>query len=306
MDCKLKTGIILLTGLLALALANNSYAQANTTRNTGSSTGSAPDPTTGARPTTSTATLGTTPNSESGAKTLSLDNAPPVSPAEEEAYKGFQDAPNSDAAKKIAIGEDFAQKYPASRYLPVIYANLTMLYLQTNQVQKMEEVGEKEVLLTPTDVQTMAILGQTIPRAMTNGGGPDAAKELAKAEAYSKRAIEVTPTIAKPANLTDEQFVSAKNTTLAMAYSGLGLVYVRRGKFEEAIPELDQSVKIDPVPDPVNYYLLGLANQKASHFDAAVAAYTKCSTLQSSMQETCKSSAEAAKKMGTTQLSVPK
>jgi tetratricopeptide (TPR) repeat protein len=305
MNLKLKTGIILATGLLALGLADTSHAQANTTRNTGSNTGSAPDPSTGARPTSSTATLGTTPADTT--KSLSLDTAPaPVSAAEEEAFKGFQGTPNSDAARKISIGEDFYTKYPASRYLPVVYANLTMLYLQTNQVAKMEEVGDKEIQLTPTDVQTMAILGQTIPRAMSNGGGADSAKELAKAEAYSKRAIEVTPTIAKPANLTDEQFASAKNTALAMAYSGLGLVYVRRGKFEEAIPELDQSVKLDPVPDPVNYYLLGLANQKASHFDAAVAAYTKCSTLQSSMQDTCKSSAEAAKKMGSTQLSVPK
>ncbi|PYT52436.1 MAG: hypothetical protein DMG43_11740, partial [Acidobacteria bacterium] len=68
-------------------------------------------------------------------------------------------------------------------------------------------------------------------------------------------------------NLTDEAFDKAKNQTLASAHSGLGLVYVRRGKFAEAIPELEQSVKLDPSPDPVNFYLLGMANQKASHFD---------------------------------------
>jgi len=41
----------------------------------------------------------------------------------------------------------------------------------------------------------------------------------------------------------------------------IGLVYVRRGKNAEAIPELEQAVKIDPNLDPVNYYLLGMANK---------------------------------------------
>jgi len=59
--------------------------------------------------------------------------------------------------------------------------------------------------------------------------------------------------------MTEEGFASAKNQALAMAHSGLGLVFVRRGKNAEAIPELEQAVKIDPNPDPVNYYLLKTA-----------------------------------------------
>jgi len=240
-------------------------------------------------------------------KTLTLDNAaPPVSAEEDAAFKAFQDAPNADANHKIALGEAFDLKYPMSRYRAVLYAKLTLLYLQTNQEQKMEAVGDKEVQLTPTDVQTMAVLAQTIPRALGSYSGADATKELAKAEDYSKRAIEVTPTISKPATLTDEQFASAKNTTLGMAHGGLGLVYFRRGKYDEAIVELDQSVKIDPTPDPVNYYVLGLSNEKASHFQDAVAAYNKCASLQGSLQQTCKTGAEEAKKLGATQLSVPK
>jgi len=235
-----------------------------------------------------------------------LDTAPPVNAEEDAAYKAFAETPNADAQQKIVVGEAFDKKYPSSRYRSLLYSTMTQLYLQTNQVQKMEEVGDKEVQLTPTDVQTMAILGQTIPRAIGSTAGADREKELAKAEDYSKRAIEVTPTISKPASITDEQFANAKNVTLAMAHGGLGLVYFRRGKYDEAIPELDQSVKIDPEPDPVNYYVLGLANEKASHFQDAAAAFTKCASLQSGMQATCKTGADEAKKLGNTQLSVPK
>ena len=235
---------------------------------------------------------------------LTLDNpAPPVSAEEDAAYKAFTDA--TDFKKRIELGEAFVQKYPQSRYRPPIYSGLTIAYLQTGDVQKMEDVGDKEIALNPNDGQTLAILGQTIPRAW-NPSAPDAGKRLDKAEQYAKRALEVVPTMPKPEALTEEQFVHAKNQTLAMAHSGLGLVYVRRSKYTEAIADLEQSVKLDPQPDPVNYYLLGLANEKSSHFDDAVAAFNKCAGFPGSMAATCKNLSEEAKKLGATQLSAPK
>jgi tetratricopeptide (TPR) repeat protein len=242
-------------------------------------------------------------------KDLTLDGATPaaapapVNAEEDAAYKAF--LAETDPTKKIGLGEAFAQKYPESRYRPPVYSSLTSLYLQTNQVPKMEEIGDKEIALNPNDVQVMAILAQTLPRAMS-ASTPNPDKELAKAADYAKRAIELTPTIAKPEGITDDMFVKAKDQTLAMAHSGLGLVYVRQGKFKDAIPELEQSVKIDPSPDPVNYYLLGLANKSASHFDDAVTAFNKCAAIPGQMVTTCKSGAEEAKKLSTTQLSAPK
>lgn len=241
-------------------------------------------------------------------KPLSLDNAAtpaPVNAEEDAAFKVFQDSPMTDLKKKIELGEAFIQKYPQSRYRPVIYSTLTSAYLNTGQVEKMEEVGDKEVELNPNDVQVLAVLGQTIPRVI-NAKTADPTKELDKAERYAKRAIEVTPTVAKPDNLTEENFTNAKNVTLAMAHSGLGLIYVRHAKYAEAITELEASVKIDPTPDPVNYYLLGLANVKASHFEDAATAYTKCASIPGQMQPTCQKGAEEAKKLASTQLSAPK
>jgi tetratricopeptide (TPR) repeat protein len=236
---------------------------------------------------------------------LSLDAAPaPVSADEDAAYKAFHDAPVTDANKKIELGEALLQKFPQSRYRSPVYSVLTFEYLQIGQVQKMEEYGEKEIDLAPNDVSTLALLAQTLPRSLH--GNPDAAQVLSKAERYSKQAIEITPTLPKPADLTDEQFEKGKNQTLAMAHGGLGLVLVQRGKFAEAISELELSLKIDPSPDPVNYFVLGLANKSASHFDDAVAAFNKCAAIAGPMQARCKSGADDAKKLGATQLSAPK
>jgi tetratricopeptide (TPR) repeat protein len=234
---------------------------------------------------------------------LSMDNAP-ASPEEESASKAVQQA--TDPNKKIQLAEDFLQKYPQSRYRPTMYQALVSGYFATQQVPKMLEAGEKEVEINPNDAPVLAVMAQALARTY-NAKAPDAAKQLDKAELYSKRAIEITPTLPKPENLTDEAFNNAKNDTLVMAHSGLGLVYIRRGKFSEAIPELEQSVKADthPEPDPVNYYLLGVADKQTSHFEAAAAAFSKCAAVQSSLQAACKSSAEDAKKQGSTQLSAP-
>jgi len=242
------------------------------------------------------------------ANTLTLDTpAPPVNAEEDAAFKAFDAIPLTDGPKKIAAGEAFIQKYPQSRYLAPVYSNLVKLYLQSNEIQKMQDAGEKDVALAPNDVQTLAILGQTLPRAW-NASMPNATVQLDKAEKFSKSAIELTPTIAKPEGMTDAQFTIAKNQTLAMAHGGLGLVYFRRGKYEAAIPEFEEATKVDPSPeaDPVNFYVLGISDEKTSHFDAAVAAFNKCASIPGSLQPTCKNGADEAKKLGATQLSAPK
>src|SRR5215470_10539304 len=236
--------------------------------------------------------------------------AMPGAPANAEefaAVKAFQEMPNTDLPKKIVAGEEFLKKYPESQYRPPVYSALTLAYIQTGNTDKAFEVGDKEVALKPDDVQTLAVLGQTIPRAM-NANTPEKEKQLAKAENYSKRAIEVTPTSPKPEGMADQNFIAAKNSTLSMAHSGLGLVYFRLGKFNQAIPELEQSVKIDPnpTPDPVNLYLLGMANQKASHYDEAASAFNKCAAIAGSLQNACKNGVDESKKQASTQLSSPK
>jgi tetratricopeptide (TPR) repeat protein len=237
---------------------------------------------------------------------LTLDNPPPPVNAEEDAaIKTFRDAPMSDVAKKDQLGEGFLAKYPQSRYSSEVYIWLVRGYLASGQVDKMEAAGDKEFALNPNDAQTLAIVGSTLPRVM-NASTPDPQKRLEKAEEYCKKALELLPTLPKPADMTEDTFLKAKDQTSAVAYSGLGLVAFRRQKFAEAIPNFEQAVKLDPVPDPVNYYLLGISNQKTSHFDDAVSAFNKCAALPGGLQSTCKTSADEAKKLGATQLNAPK
>ena len=242
--------------------------------------------------------------------TLSLD-APSVAPAsseEDTAVKALQAMPEASTANlqlKLQAAEGFLQKYPQSRYRPMVYAFLATGYIQIGQADKGVAFGDKEIDLNPNDVQMMAIISQTIPRSL-NPSAPDAGTKLDKAEMYGKKAVEVLPTIPKPEGMSDEVFLSTKNQTLAIAHSGLGLVSWRRGKYADAIPELEQSLKLDPVADPVNWFILGVVDQNTSHFDDATFAFGKCASIPGKLQDTCKTRSEEAKKLAATKLSVPK
>jgi tetratricopeptide (TPR) repeat protein len=234
----------------------------------------------------------------------SLELVKPADHREEEAYRSFRAVSPEDPKKKIDLGEAFLKKYPASQYRSLVYSGLVAAYLETNQVQKMEEAGEKDLALNPKDVQVLAMLGQTIPRTIT-ASTPEPEKQLDKAEQYATQAIEGTQAIKKPDGFTDSAFEEAKNQTLAIAHSGLGLVDFHRGKYPEAIAELEQSVKLAPKADPVNYYVLGVALHNSSRFGEAAAAFRKCAEFHGTMEQTCKESADKDSKMTPAQGSSP-
>lgn len=237
---------------------------------------------------------------------LTLESTPPPVNAEEEAaIKAFRDELTGDITKKDLLAEQFIQKYPGSRHLPEVYNWLVKSYYGKGQVDKMEAVAEKQLALVPNDWQTLAIVGSTLPRAM-NASTPDPQKRLAKSEQFCQKALDLLPTAQKPEGMTDEAFQKGKNQIAALAYSGLGVVAFRRGKFTDAISSFESSVKLDPQPDPVNFYLLGVSDEKASHFDDAVTAFTRCAAIPGGMQTTCTQNIEEAKKLAATQLSAPK
>src|SRR5260370_36521562 len=143
---------------------------------------------------------------------LTLDAPAPASSEEDAAYKGFAGVIQNDATKKIELGEAFILKYPESRYRSPVYGALTFAYVQVGNMQKMQEVGEKEIALTPNDVSTLSLMGQTLPRSW-KPSAPDAMQVLAKAEQYSKQATRLAPTLPRPTSMPQEPFQPPPNQT---------------------------------------------------------------------------------------------
>jgi tetratricopeptide (TPR) repeat protein len=215
--------------------------------------------------------------------------------AEDADFRGFESMNASKLDKKIQAGESFLKKYKDSRYRGQVYSELTLLYIRANRTDQALTTGEKAVQANPNDVLTMGVLSETMAR-MANPGTPDAAEKLEQAEKYGQEAVTVAPTVKKPDGVKEEAFNAQKNEALAMAYSGLGLVDVRQGKYAEAIPNLQQAVQLDAKKDPTNFYLLGVANQNTSHYAEAAAAFRQCAEAPGNLQATCKSAGDEAEK----------
>ncbi len=224
---------------------------------------------------------------------LKPDKNVKVNKAEEAAYKAFLASQNADPATRIQLGEDFATKYPSSHYLPGVYAVLTSSYFAAGNTEKMFATGNRAVQLDPQNADVLSLLAMAIPRRV-KPTAPDGTQQLQAAETYAHRAIEIIPTMTKPDTVDDAAFEKAKNDKLALAHNGLGLIDIDNKKFEDARTELSQAVQLASAPDPVDYYLLGNADDQASYLNGAIAAYEKCAATGPLMAQ-CKTREDAVK-----------
>ena len=232
------------------------------------------------------------------------DQSGAASKDELKAYKEVYDARTGDAAHMIEVGEAFLAKYPMSIYAGAVYSELASAYLNTNQPDKMVTAGAKAVEINPDNVDVLPLLAWAIPRRVT-AQTPDAAQQLSKAQDYAKHGIQLLTTMPKPEEMDDAAFTKAKNEKLAMCHDGIGVAEVKTGKYDDAIAELNQSVELSATPDPVDFYLLGVANQLTSHFTDAISSFTKCSTA-GPLQAQCKAGLDEVKKKSQNSLEAPK
>jgi tetratricopeptide (TPR) repeat protein len=217
-----------------------------------------------------------------------------VNKAEEAAYKNVLAAQGGDPAMQIPVGEEFITKFPMSRYVPGVYGMLTTAYYTTGNTDKMFAAGAKALELNPDNVDVLALLAMAIPRRVKSNT-PDGPQQLQKAETYAHHAIELIPSLTKPDTVDDATFEKAKNDKLALCHSGLGLLDIDNKKYDDARAELTQAVQLASSPDPVDYYLLGNADDQASFLNGAIAAYDKCAATGPLVAQ-CKAREDAVKK----------
>jgi tetratricopeptide (TPR) repeat protein len=273
--------ITLLLPATLLFTGNSTYAQHG-----GSASSPTPTPPPNMPTPTTTDTAGGTANTNE-----------PVSKEENKAYKQFHNTAPSDADKKTQLAEEFIDKYPNSRYRSEAVSWLATAYLTKGQLDKLAAEGDKEMALNPPNPASLAVIGSNLSRAVTPST-PNAQQHLDQAEQICKKSLDTLATAQKPSDVSEERFKSAKDSASAVAYSGLGTVAFRRAKYTDAISDLDQSIKFGGGSDPVNYYLLGKANEASNNFDQALAAYTKCAATPGGMQAPCQAGATEVKAHG--------
>jgi tetratricopeptide (TPR) repeat protein len=219
--------------------------------------------------------------------------APPLNKEEEDAYKLFLDA--KDDTLRVKLGEDFLQKFPETRYREYTLSRLARSYQNTGQEEKMFSAGSKVLTINPDNIDMLAMMAELMPRRVDTKS-LDAAQKLQTAERYARRVQELVPLLAKPETMLDEEFTKAKNEVLSQSHSGLGVVFLLRGKAADAAAEFEQVTKLSANPSEVDYYLLALALEASNRFADASAAYAHCAEKPGSLQAGCKQKVDETKK----------
>jgi tetratricopeptide (TPR) repeat protein len=214
-------------------------------------------------------------------------------PNEEAAYQAFHKVGIQNADKKIKLGQSFIGKYPSDRYTEVVYQELIQTYYAKQDLPDFYTYSDKGISLFPDDVPLLALSSWVLPRAFTHDD-PDGPKKLEKSETYAKHALATLTAMPKPSNLSDQQFEQYRMGEAAMAHSGLGLVYFRRGEFDDSVKELQTAIQNEAKPDQSDFYVLGADFENLNRYKDAADAFGHCAEIAGSLQDNCKKFAAEA------------
>ncbi|MGH9702738.1 MAG: tetratricopeptide repeat protein [Candidatus Acidiferrales bacterium] len=137
-----------------------------------------------------------------------------------------------DPKAKIALLEKFVAAFPQSTYAESAEATVAFTYQQLQDTAKMQETAEKILAKNPDNASMLVLLSDY----WSSSG-----KELDKAEADAKKAIEVLGQKKKPDGVTDQQWAQQNDLQKGMALSSLGQVYVNRTKNLQAVEAFKQA-----------------------------------------------------------------
>jgi len=209
-------------------------------------------------------------------------------------YKVFYKE-SQEPAKKIQLGQAFLQKYPKSALTEAVDAQLVNAYADRQDWPNVYLTADRALALEPNDVDVLTTVGWIIPHVY-HPDDPDADALLHKAETYERHAMEVLTTMPKPPSLTDSQFAALKAGKNIQAHSALGLIYFRRGDYDNSATELRQAVQNNPTPDPADLYVLGVDLENSNRSGEAADVFGRCAAIGGSLQSRCRESADAMSK----------
>lgn len=221
--------------------------------------------------------------------------APVANPVEDKDYKALYDARTGDPQKHLQMGEDFVKKYPTSKYTGDVYASMAGDCLALGEEDKLFADAQKAIDFDPDNVSALSLMAWAGARRI-DPRAPDAADRYAKLENYAHHAITLLASMQKPAGIDDATFNAARNDQLSLCHSGLGFMDFLRQRYADTITELTLAVQLANSPDQVDYFILGAANERANHFDEAIAAFGKCAEQAGGVQDRCKTGIDETKK----------
>ena len=154
-----------------------------------------------------------------------------VTPPTDDAMDYAKITQTQDAAKRAAMIEDFLQRYPKSKYVPVMHQIATSTYQQLNNYDKLVEHAEKNVAAFPANPSMLSLLAL----AYTSHGDSDKAIDRAS------KSIDLLEKLTPPANADPVRWNTERNQYLATNYASMGGSFVIKYEAEKATQKKNQA-----------------------------------------------------------------
>ena len=212
--------------------------------------------------------------------TLTSSTGVPLHAKYEEAmsYKTMEN--ESDPDKRLRMGEEFEQRFPASELMSSVYAQAAKSYREKGDLNKLVEYGEKSLKLDAHNLYSLLMVAIALPQPRMLESNPElSAQRLSTAEEYANRALKLIDGVPARPNETDEQLKKRKDALASDAHTALAMVYMGRDESAKAIEEFKTAISLSQAPNPQLYFRLGEVYADSGKTNEALEAFTKASEL---------------------------
>lgn len=214
---------------------------------------------------------------------------------ERDTYGAFLNELDSD--KQIGLGEQFLQKYPETTLKSMVFAVMSSAYSQKNDYEHTVEYGEKSIQENPNSLLALLVVSGALS-TRTGERDLDRDQKLTRAEQYSKRAIQLITALPQPPGMSEQEWLARRRSTESSPRASLGLVYLKRRMYKEAIDELKLATELNMLqPNPIDYFWLGLAYEMDKNYDLAVPAFQRAVELGGATKDRAQAELDRIQKM---------
>ncbi|MEO5936048.1 MAG: hypothetical protein ABIP81_02440 [Terriglobales bacterium] len=221
----------------------------------------------------------------SGLEAPKVAKAPEAKTPEE--FKAYQDAiAVSDGAAAEAAADAFAKQYPSSELRVPAYSMLLQKAYETNDTQKILNLGRKVLAIEPDNAMTQVVTTTALAET-TKTTDLDYAEKFSEATRLADGALKNIDTMLPQPNVTPERFEMLKNMLRSMAHSAKGYMAMNKKDYVNSEDFFQKAINANPAQqDPVLYLRLAVAQDNLRKWAPALSNASKALQLAEAQNNT--------------------
>jgi len=185
-----------------------------------------------------------------------------------EAYKAAMGQTDPAAFEKAV--NDFAAKFPDSELRALLYDAAMQRYQQTNNANKMIEMGRKVLAIDPDDPAALVGVSQALAE-QTHDTDLDKDQKIAEAKKDAERALVTVDTDVPTTGNPPEKVAAFKSYLRSEAYVVLGTISFKANNWPDAEVNLRKSIEALPdQPDTIAVFRLAVALDMQNKYPEAL------------------------------------